>query len=94
MRIPAEIGQLLSQARERSNVRQTVLATRLNAQASRLSRIENGEIQPDADEVKDYLTALDAETGKNWGQEILDYLQQEWQSLKPPSAWHAESQDL
>lgn len=84
------IGQLLAEARERSEIRQRELAARLEIDPSRLSRIEKGEIRPDN---KDVLRILDA-LQSTAAQRLRKFLKRKWVHLAQPSPWHPDIESL
>ncbi len=58
-------GELLKRVRENASIQQKDLALRAGVPASRLSRIENGIIEPDREELMSILAAIDTDESRS-----------------------------
>jgi transcriptional regulator with XRE-family HTH domain len=92
------IGELLKRARENASIQQKDLALAAGVPASRLSRIENGIIEPDREELMSILASIDTAESRNLATDLefspryVDTLH--WHELSAPereALRHADS---
>ncbi|WP_417385609.1 helix-turn-helix domain-containing protein [Gimesia sp.] len=78
------LRQVLQVLREKSNLSQTELAKRLPYTASRVSRLESGDLTLDVEEAVQVAEAI----GSDESRAFAEYLQQDWQVLDPVAFHH------
>jgi transcriptional regulator with XRE-family HTH domain len=86
----AMIRKTLVQLREEEGLSQADVARRWHTTASRISRLESGEISLDDDEAAQISTAI----GSDRAQAFRDYLQQDWRVLARPGFGHVSREVL
>lgn len=78
--LPTDIGRKLANFRVEAGLTQSMVATKISIDQSRISRIEKGEVSTNFIEVKKYLEALATEATHDY----IRYLEKEWKILPPP----------
>lgn len=84
------LGKRLQKLREESKLSQSDLAGRLKFTASRISRLESGDIYLDPEEASAIAKAI----GTDKADSLTSYLSQEWSVLDVPAFEHPNSNDL
>src|SRR2546428_8078976 len=84
------VGADLARLRLSTGAKQSKIAEAVKVDTSRISRIETGEITPDADEVAKIARAIGTKDAK----EYADYYRQAWSVLGKPSFWHPNRREL
>lgn len=87
---PTDLGATLSQLRNETGRKQIDIARHLKVDASRVSRIENGDFSPTMAEVSSYLQAVGTESAQSY----LNYLEQDWRILTRPPFSHPDRHAL
>ena len=88
--IPADIGRVLERLRKDAGPKQSDVAEALGLHPSRISRLETGAAQPDADEVVQYLKAIGGEAAALYS----DILAARWIEIDRPDPWHPNARAL
>lgn len=88
----AHVGAVLRDARERLKLSQREFAERIKSDQSRVSRIENGSMEPTPEDLRQWLTAFPADLA----QRIQTWLRTEWSVWPggPPSWEHPDLDSL
>lgn len=86
----ARLGADLARLRLSFGAKQSKIAAALKVDTSRISRIETGEITPDADEISKITRAIGTKEAK----EYADYYRQVWSVLDKPPFWHPNRREL
>jgi transcriptional regulator with XRE-family HTH domain len=81
-----QVGPLLTDVRTRAGKKQSELAEVLRVSASRISRIEAGDLTPEPQEVQSYLEFL----GTDSARDLLMLLSVEWRHMPRPSHSHPQ----
>lgn len=84
------VGADLARLRLTTGTKQSKIAEAVKVDTSRISRIETGEITPDADEVAKIARAIGTKEAK----EYADYFREDWSVLDKPSFWHPNRKEL
>src|SRR5437867_446415 len=84
------VGADLARLRLTTGAKQSKIAEAVKVDTSRISRIETGEITPDADEVAKIARAIGTKDAK----EYADYFREVWSVLEKPSFWHPNRKEL
>jgi transcriptional regulator with XRE-family HTH domain len=82
-----KVGNDLAKLRLNSGLKQAKIAEALGVDASRISRIETGEVIPDADEVKKFAKAAGTP-------EYAEYFEEAWAVISKPPFWHPAREEL
>ncbi|MBV6498727.1 MAG: hypothetical protein CJBNEKGG_00955 [Prosthecobacter sp.] len=84
------VGSDLARLREAARLKQSQIAEVLTVDTSRVSRIENGQIQPDLAEVERFLNVI----GTPEAHDYARFTKIEWANLPNPGFWHPSRTDL
>jgi transcriptional regulator with XRE-family HTH domain len=84
------IGPTLAEIRTAADLKQAAVADALTVKTTRISRIETGDLSPDADEVRRYLRFVGTEAAK----QFLSVLEMDWLHMPRPAHWHPQLQAL
>lgn len=85
-KLPANFGIIVAELRKLADFKQAELAQKLTVDASRISRIESGDVYLTKSEAENLLQAIDTKEAKDF-QEFLD---QEWEILQRPTFYHPQ----
>ena len=88
--LPVGFPETVAEIRKNAGLKQSEVANKLTIDASRISRIENGDISLTFKEAEDILKVINSEGAKSY----LDYLRQEWEVLEKPSFNHPQRETL
>ena len=88
----SRLGESLARLRFELGATQTEVAKNASVDQSRLSRIEKGEIAPQA-EIKRVSCAL-VTLGSTDAEDFMRFMKKEWRFVKPPSFWNPERASL
>ena len=89
--IPADVGRVLERLRRDAGPKkQSDLAEALGLHPSRISRLETGAAQPEADEVVQYLKVIGGEAAALYS----DILATRWVEIDRPDPWHPNARAL
>jgi len=88
--IPADVGRVLERLRKDAGPKQSDVAEALKLHPSRISRLETGAAQPDADEVVQYLKVIGGEAAALYS----DILAARWIEIDRPDPWHPNARAL
>jgi len=89
-KIPSDIGRVLERIRREAGPKQSDVAEALGLHPSRISRLETGVSQPDADEVVQYLKAIGGEAAALY----REILAARWIEIDRPDPWHPNARAL
>jgi transcriptional regulator with XRE-family HTH domain len=84
------VGDDLTRLRLNAKAKQSKIAEALKIDTSRISRIETGPINPEADEVVRIAKAIGTAEAKDYA----IYFKEHWTTLAKPSFWHPSRQQL
>jgi len=87
---PKEIGRRIMQVREAANLKQAELARQVTWSPAILSRVESGERQLSADELKILVEAI----GTQEARQLSDVLERDWRILPRPPLDHPDQDAL
>ncbi len=90
LEIPTDVGRVLERLRREAGPKQADVAEALGLHPSRISRLETGVAQPDADEVVQYLKAIGGEAATLYA----EILAARWVEIDRPDPWHPNARAL
>src|ERR1700722_9032003 len=85
-----KLGADLARLRLSAGGKQVDIAKAMKVDTSRVSRIETGEIVPDAEEVRKYCKAV----GKPEAQEFAEFFSEVWKFIEKPWFWHPARREI
>jgi transcriptional regulator with XRE-family HTH domain len=88
--IPADIGRVLADLRKTSGKSQAAIARAFRSDASRVSRIETGDVAPSLDDIEIFATAIGTDTAK----EFIAHLKRPFHLLARPDFSHPDRKTL
>jgi transcriptional regulator with XRE-family HTH domain len=89
-KLPAYFGMIVSELRKHAGLKQSEVAQKLTVDASRISRIESGEVSLNSSEAEALLKAI----GTQNAEDLQEFLNQGWEVLERPYFHHPERDAL
>lgn len=88
--LPARFSDTITEIRKGAKLKQSDVANKLTVDASRISRIESGDISITFKEAEEILKVIDTDYARAY----LEYLKQEWKVLDKPFFSHPQRESL